>query len=411
MKIWNVKVRGKKVYQVVVDYQDPGDDYPKKKKFIHEKRFVAVQRATDWLEHTHKNKKFTDKVFPDGKTIGDVNIKLEKEWDKRIKLKELDPFDQEGLELDTVNRYKDSRRSLFLILGDGDTDKAHHFSLQRITHEWYSDFLDDMFAKHQFTKSKAKRVRNFLNTMLSKAEQLNWMNSPHHRYKEKPTQYRPLHQPRAMTPKEAKKLLLSLEKTFNSAVNTDEYGDYSEQGFTRKFQELSFIFIIQYPTGMRWGEAAGLSYNDFDWNNLTITIRNSRSTKSGKITPTKAAKLRVADARKGERIVPIPKKLKYFFDKYTEQKSIKSGYLFDVGYDYSRQFLQERCEKIGLDGNIVDTKMFRRFVISEWQKAGVSDKTIALRVGHNDTITQNGYGTFADPTAQQDMTKLIATIY
>ena len=35
MKIWNVKVRGKKVYQVVVDYQDPGDDYPKKKKFIH----------------------------------------------------------------------------------------------------------------------------------------------------------------------------------------------------------------------------------------------------------------------------------------------------------------------------------------------------------------------------------------
>ena len=268
-----------------------------------------------------------------------------------------------------------------------------------------------MFAKHKFSKSKAKRVRNFLNTLLTKAEQLNWFQSPHHRYKEKPTQYRPLHQPRAMTPKEAKKLLISLEKTFNSALNRDEIGDYSENGFAHKFQELSFIYIIQYPTGIRWGEAAGLSYEDFNWHNKTITIRNSRNVRNSKITPTKAAKLRVADAMMGERIVPIPKKLKYFFDTYTRQKSIKSGYLFDVGYKYSLDYLKSKCDKLGFDSSIVDTKMFRRFIISEWQKSGVDSRTIALRVGHNDTKTQIGYATFSDPNAQQDMSKLIARIY
>tara|TARA_R100000426_G_scaffold13478_2_gene13075 strand:- start:6 stop:1229 length:1224 start_codon:yes stop_codon:yes gene_type:complete len=407
MKIWNVTHRGKKVYQVVIKYEDP-NGLTKIKKFLHPKRYIAIENATKW-EKEYKNK--TPSLSDNGYTIGHVNTKLEKEWDKRIELKRLDVFDQEGLEEDTVERYKDSRKALFKILGNGDEKQAIHFPLSNITYEWYSDFLDDMFAKHKFSKSKAKRVRNFLNSLLTKAEQLNWFQSPHHRYKEKPTQYRPLHQPRAMTPKEAKKLLISLENTFNSALNRDEIGDYSENGFAHKFQELSFIYIIQYPTGIRWGEAAGLSYEDFNWHNLTITIRNSRNVRNSKITPTKAAKLRVADAMMGERIVPIPKKLKYFFDTYTRQKCIKSGHLFDVGYKYSLDYLKSKCDKLGFDSSIVDTKMFRRFIISEWQKSGVDSRTIALRVGHNDTKTQIGYATFSDPNAQQDMSKLIARIY
>ena len=55
--------------------------------------------------------------------------------------------------------------------------------------------------------------------------------------------------------------------------------------------------------------------------------------------------------------------------------------------------------------------MFRRFIVSQWQKQGVDPKTIALRIGHNDTLTQNGYGTFSDPKAKADMGNLAATIY
>ena len=42
---------------------------------------------------------------------------------------------------------------------------------------------------------------------------------------------------------------------------------------------------------------------------------------------------------------------------------------------------------------------------------GVDPKTIAIRVGHNDTTTQNGYGTFSDPNALKDIKKLEAVLF
>ena len=99
------------------------------------------------------------------------------------------------------------------------------------------------------------------------------------------------------------------------------------------------------------------------------------------------------------------------FAKYVVKNVDKNSQLFTVSYTRCLELLHEKCKKVRIPDDIVDTKMFRRFIISQWQKMGVDPKTIAIRVGHNDTVTQNGYGTFSDPNAVSDIKRLEAAIY
>ncbi|MGB1734773.1 MAG: hypothetical protein ACPHIZ_09680, partial [Acidimicrobiales bacterium] len=108
---------------------------------------------------------------------------------------------------------------------------------------------------------------------------------------------------------------------------------------------------------------------------------------------------------------PIPPKLMKPFAKYVKEKNITEGELFSVSYSTTLEQLHKHCKKAKIPSDLVDTKMFRRFIISQWQKLGVDPKTIAIRVGHNDTTTQNGYGTFSDPNALKDIKKLEAVLF
>jgi integrase len=62
----------------------------------------------------------------------------------------------------------------------------------------------------------------------------------------------------------------------------------------RHSRERYPLFLCAIHTGLRSGELAGLKWNDIDWNGKFLMVRRSIS-KTGKVTPTKTAKIRRVD--------------------------------------------------------------------------------------------------------------------
>ena len=348
-------------------------------------------------------------------SLGECHRRLQKDWDLKVLNKEENPLAKDGMKQSSKNRLEDNVKALFKILSHGENT-----ALKTITTDWYDTFLKDMRLKHKFSKSKSKRIRAILNNLLEKAEQLGWMVSPHHAYKKIVIDYTPKHV-KAMTQKQANRLFEELEYSMMFGHNSNQYGNLnkivgridprSKTANVPMVCESAFLLMIQYATGCRWGEAAALTVEDFDWNNFSLTINKSKDYRFKTVSVTKAAHLRVEDAEEGERIVPLPPKLMKHFAKYIKVKNIKKGSLFSVSYTRTLELLRDKCDKANIPGDLVDTKMFRRYIISQWQKMGVDPKTIAIRVGHNDTTTQNGYGTFSDPNALKDIKKLEAVLF
>jgi integrase len=339
-------------------------------------------------------------------SLGDVHIRLQKDWDLKVLNKEENPLAKDGIKQSTKIRYEDDIKSLFSVLPYG-KDTA----LKIINKDWYDTFLNDMRTKYNFSKRQSKHVRAMLNNLLEKAEQLDWIVSPHHSFKKYTIDYTPKHV-KSMTDKQAKRLYDELEQSFYFGHQSNSHGHYGHNsGNEPKLCESAFLMMIQYSTGIRWGEAAALCVEDFDWSNFTVKINKSRDYRDRSVSVTKAAHLRVEDANEGERIVPISSKLMKPFAKYVVKNVDKNSQLFTVSYTRCLELLHEKCKKVRIPDDIVDTKMFRRFIISQWQKMGVDPKTIAIRVGHNDTTTQNGYGTFSDPNALKDIKKLEAVLF
>ena len=423
MQTHKAVVHGKVKYCVTVE---TGEFYhtgrPKLKRFFHARRNEAVAKANEFLKN--KGTKKDVAYGSNGYTINDAYLKLESDWDVRVSDNETDP--DTGFTERSADRNKDNAKALFKILGNPtfkDLDKEESllalekgkiFQLKLITSIWYEDFIKNLKKKgNGISKSKAKRVRSILHNILEKAEELDWFVSPHHKFKKSlvlKIHYKPS-DPRSMTNKEGKRLNQELEYAFSYGHNSNQHGNLNAINGEGKTSQSAFLMMLQYPTGIRWGESAALTPKDFDWVNLTLRINKSRDYRTRKVGKTKAGKLRQEDAMQGERIVPLPKQLKKYYDRYIKDRNIKSGYLFDVSYERTLAVLRSKCKIAKIPEEIVDTKMFRRFVISQWQKQGVDPKTIALRVGHNDTKTQNGYGTFSDPKAKADMGNLAATIY
>lgn len=339
-------------------------------------------------------------------TLGNCHRKLQENWDLKVMNKEENPLAKDGMKQSSKDRLEDNIRALWKILPHGENT-----ALKVITSDWYDSFIKGMRTKHKFSKSQALRVRAILNNLLEKAEQLDWMVSPHHKYKKEKIDYSPKHVI-SMKENQAHKLWDQLEYSFGFGHRTNSHGHYGHNsGHFPMVCESAFLMMIQYATGMRWGEAAALCANDFDFSNLSVTINKSKDYRTGKVSVTKAAHLRVEDANEGERIVPIPPKLMKPFAKYVKEKDITEGELFSVSYSTTLEQLHKHCKKAKIPSDIVDTKMFRRYIISQWQKMGIDPKTIAIRVGHNDTTTQNGYGTFSDPNAMKDIKKLEAVLF
>jgi len=420
MQTHKTVVHGKVKYCAAVE---TGEFYPTGrpilKRFFHARRNEAVAKANEFLKN-----KGTKKDVPyglNGYTINDAYLKLESDWDVRVADNEDDP--DTGFTERSADRLKDNAKALLKILGNPShkvlskdglleaIERGKSFNISQINSAWYETFIKTL--KKTQSKSKAKRLRAILHNILEKAEELDWIVSPHHKFKKSKVlkiHYKP-EKVKAMLPKQAKKLYQELEYAFSYGHNSNQHGNLNSLNGEGKTSQSAFLMMLQYPTGMRWGEAAALTPKDFDWKNLTVKINKSRDYRTRKVGKTKAGKLSQQHALDGERITPIPKQLKKYYDRYIADNNIKSGYLFNVSYERTLEVLQSKCKIVKIPEEIVDTKMFRRFIISQWQGQGVDPKTIALRIGHNDTLTQNDYGTFSDPKAKADMGNLAATIY
>ena len=54
---------------------------------------------------------------------------------------------------------------------------------------------------------------------------------------------------------------------FNYGHNSNQHGNLNAINGEGKTSQSAFLMMLQYPTGMRWGEAAALTSKDFDWKN------------------------------------------------------------------------------------------------------------------------------------------------
>ena len=166
-----------------------------------------------------------------------------------------------------------------------------------------------------------------------------------------------------MTQKQANRLFEELEYSMMFGHNSNQHGNLNKITDNLPMVcESAFLMMIQYATGCRWGEAAALNVEDFDWNTFSLIINKSRDYRLRTVSVTKAAHLRVEDADEGERIVPLPPKLMKHFGKYINVKKIKKGSLFSVSYSGCLELLKNKCNKANIPDDIVDTKMFRRFI-------------------------------------------------
>ena len=79
-----------------------------------------------------------------------------------------------------------------------------------------------------------------------------------------------------MTNKEAKRLNQELEYAFSYGHNSNQHGNLNAINGEGKTSQSAFLMMLQYPTGIRWGESAALTPKDFDWDNFTLRINKSR---------------------------------------------------------------------------------------------------------------------------------------
>jgi integrase len=284
------------------------------------------------------------------KTLGDCHRQIQKLWDDKVKNKATHPKAPGGMTQSSKDRLEQNVKKLFQILPyGGQTD------LSIIDKEWYSNFYYNLKDNH--SSSIALRVRNILNNLLQTGEQMDWIISPHNAFKDTHKIIYKSVGKEAITSEQGKKLFKELEYSFNYGHLSNSHGHYGHNsGHVPMVCESAFLMMVQYCTGCRWGEAAALTVEDFDWNKLELLISKSKNYRRKEISLTKAGHLR----RKGTR------------------------------------------------RNLVDTKVFRRLIVSKWKDMGVDPKTISLRIGHSveDTKTQDVYGTYSDPNAKSDVKNL-----
>ena len=388
---------GKKMFKITVPNGKYPNGKPRYATLFRDTKTECKEAALEYLKAEEAAIKSLRK-----KTLGDCHRQIQKLWDDKVKNKTTHPKAPGGMTQSSKDRLEQNVKKLFQILPyGGQTD------LNIIDKEWYSNFYYNLKDNH--SSSIALRVRNILNNLLQTGEQMDWIISPHNAFKDTHKIIYKSVGKEAITSEQGKKLFKELEYSFNYGHLSNSHGHYGHNsGHVPMVCESAFLMMVQYCTGCRWGEAAALTVEDFDWNKLELLISKSKNYRRKEISLTKAGHLRRKGTDKGERIVPLPKSLKKYFDKYLVSKSIITGSLFNVSYGVCLEQLHIKCSKIGIDEDLVDTKVFRRLIVSKWKDMGVDPKTISLRIGHSveDTKTQDVYGTYSDPNAKSDVKNL-----
>jgi integrase len=159
------------------------------------------------------------------------------------------------------------------------------------------------------------------------------------------------------------------------------------------------LFALQFATGMRFGEMAGLHVEDLDFSELIVYIRRSTFIHQ-EVSPKSKAGYREVDVDPGT--MAIVKE--YLGDR-------KSGRVFEsrngtplVNGNVNRFVLKPLCKKIGIP--VGTTHAFRHGRVSVLQQGGVSGDLIKRWVGHSSLKTTSKYSHFTREFRKEIAAKL-----
>jgi len=369
MKVYKMMHKGTLKYCAFID---TGEKYssgrPKEKRFFALKRFDAVAKAEAFQLRLKTHLPAKDEKPSTGETLGFVYSKLQKHWDAKVKLRERNPKKKKTITDDTRNRYEEYANALFKVV-----DK--NIQVSKISKLFVADLIDQL--NDLKTESQAYRTYSVFNMIMLHAEKLDYINiSPTHAFKEDRPTYDSDGE-RTIDDKEMKALYKQILWS---------YMKYKSQS--------ALILLIEANTGARWGEVAALHHADFDFKNNIITIKKSKSCKTGKIGLTKSANLRSDKNDKGERYLPIDPRFAEIIKDYIANCQVKDGYLFDCSYTVTQDTLIAAGKRAGSDAR--ETKTFRRWISSKVENdlKGKQEKDVELLLGHKNSSTKNKYITY-----------------
>src|SRR5699024_1961604 len=197
---------------------------------------------------------------------------------------------------------------------------------------------------------------------------------------------------RFLETEELRQLLQSLE--LNKGINVD------------------WFILIAAKTGLRFAEVLGLTPNDFDFIDNTLTVDktwNYKSTKGGFIeTKTEYSVRRIEiDWQIVGQFQPLLKDLAEDDPIFVEkQDNGKYKRVFNSTYN---NYLQRKCEELKIP--IISMHSLRHTHASVLLAAGVSIHSISRRLGHADIgITQETYAHILDELRQKDNQIIINTL-
>ena len=159
------------------------------------------------------------------------------------------------------------------------------------------------------------------------------------------------------------------------------------------------LFALQFATGMRFGEMAGLHVEDLDFSELVVYIRRS-TFKHEEVTPKSKAGHREVDVDAGTMAI-----VKEYLGERTSGRVFESRNKTPlVNGNVNRYVLKPLCKKIGIpDGT---THAFRHGRVSVLQQGNVPGDLIKRWVGHSSLKTTSKYSHFTREFRKEIASKL-----
>ena len=315
-------------------------------------------------------------------TLDHAYDELYKDWQVAIAEKAKNP--KRGLDKSTIDRYDSSINLLFKLV-------STQTRLVEINKAWVRNFIRDLKTK-QWSANKDKVLSDkqantawqMFGKLMDSAVKSDLVEvSVHKIFQSEAPTYEP----------SGKK---AIDEVTMKEISR-HFIDVANNGFVKESQ-AAMISLLEMYSGIRWGEAAGLPYENINWNTGETLISQSKDSKDGRIKMTKSGSLRIANADKGERIVWISKSLLDLMaavipDLHTQKTS---GLIFDVAYKTTNELVQGTGKKFGTK---LETKDFRRFYATQLAKLGASRDERQQALGHATVDMQDTYITHDNPEA------------
>lgn len=344
-------------YKYIERYIDPTTDKQKRVSVIlNSNSRQAEKKAFRLLEDKINNK--LNKVNSNNTTFNELKLEWWKKYPHTVKPS-------------TATRVSGTIQLLDSYINDD-------YIVQRIKTPYLQSCIDKMYYEDEYSLSTVKQAKSALSVIFEFAIERGIVeDNPVIRVKIKP---KPIKYDEIINVSDMyleKEEISALIKSMRNRKSTKRYGDLTE-----------FLAL----TGMRFGEAASLTTNNYNGNKITVdgTLEYQAKKNSSFIKSTPKTKTGYRDIYLSERLIEL---LNEVISENKLTAALKEDYAsFNIIFasvsgiplhleNYNRQ-LQKHAESLGINKKIT-SHIFRHSHISMLAEMGVPLKTIMDRVGHS----------------------------